>query len=104
MPGTEIKQGDSLGLAYGISDDVNLNSWSCKIAVKTSLDQSTPTFTLNLTQRNQDSTRFVGVISRDTTKDWPPGEYLLLADVWNPGTGEGKEFQADLRIMAQGII
>lgn len=103
MQGLEIKQGASLTLSYGLDDDSSLAGWSCKVAVKTAMSASTDIMALNMTQQNAGGTRFITVVSGDTTNGWDLGDYFLVARVWNPATGEGQKFQAELRILEDGI-
>ena len=58
---------------------------------------------MDLTQKNDAGTRFVGLFSRDATNSWEPGDYKVYADLWNPSTGEAVEIEDDLRVKAQGV-
>jgi hypothetical protein len=98
-----IKQGDSIGLVFGLSDNRSMADWVCEVSVKTHYDQETPEYTATLEDLNDDDSRWVGTISSSETATWEPRRYVLLADLYNEDTGEAKEFEATVIVSAQGM-
>ena len=103
LPGAVIRQGDSLKVSIGLTGVSDLTGWSCKVIIGTGVDDPSPLLAINVTQLSDDNSRFILFVSRGTTPSWPPGDYLIMADVWNTGTGEGSEVHGELRVEAQGV-
>jgi len=103
LPGAVIKQGDSLQVPIGLTNVDDLTTWSCRVRIGSTVDDDSPVFDQLVTQRNNDNSRFILFIDRSTTAGWDAGDYLIMADVWNAGTGEGKEMHGELRVEAQGV-
>ena len=105
LPGEQIKQGESLRVALGLKDVISLTGWKCRVVVSASATGADPILgPTNVTTKNSEGSRFVHFVPRDTTRDWPVGDYFYMADVYNESTGEGKELHGELRVDLQGVV
>lgn len=105
MTTVSIRQGDSIGLEYGIGTE-SLQDWTCDVAVYSYpivvTSPITPAvYEVTLTDLNEDDTRFTGLIDRTETAGWSTGRYIVVCDLYNATTGEAKEFEATLIVNAQ---
>jgi hypothetical protein len=100
MQSITMAQGESLGLTYGLGSDA-VYDFMCEVAVKSI--SGDVVHRQELEDLNEDGTRFVGILGKDVTKDFEPGDYYLVADLWNEDTGEAREYQALLAVTAQAL-
>lgn len=90
-------------MSLGLTEISDLTGWKCRAMV--AIPGKDPVLgPINITVTNSAGNRFIHFISRDTTRDWAPGDYLYTADVYNEGTGEGKELHGEVRVDEQAVI
>lgn len=108
MTTVSIRQGDSLGLEYGIGTE-SLAGWTCDVAVFAypvypTSPATAPVHEATLIGLADDDTRYTGLIDRTETATWPAGRYIVVCDLYNSATGEAREFEATLIVSAQALV
>jgi len=98
-----IRQGDSIGLKYGLNDE-SLADWTCDVVIKTYAGQAEPEYELTLDEITDDDTRYIGMIPGTVTALLDPRRYIIVADLYNSDTGEAKEYAATLIVVAQSQV
>ena len=98
-----IRQGDSIGLKYGLNDE-SLADWTCDVVIKTYSGQDEPEHEQTLDEITDDDTRYTGMISGAVTALLDPRRYIIVADLYNSDTGEAKEYVATLIVVAQSQV
>lgn len=95
-----IRQGDSIGLKYGLNTE-SLADWTCDVVVKTHAAQDEPLHELTLDELADDDTRYTGMIPGTVTALWDARRYIIVADLYNSNTGEAKEYVATVIVSGQ---
>lgn len=101
-----VIQTDTVALSYSVGEGTQfdpyqvLTNWTCRVMVKTTKSASA-LIDMTITTKNADNTAFVGLLQ---TTSLSPGEYFLMAKLYNTVTTESKEIHQKLVVGERGVF
>lgn len=97
-----IRQGESLGLSYGLTPAQNMSAWACRVVIK-STKAGSALIDKTLTDLDGDSENFIGQLTPTETSGLSVGTYWLAAEVSNATTSENAEYHDKLIVTEQAV-